>query len=90
MPSTGIPPTADLANTYYSQFEDDFVEEGDKHSTDDDADVVTGAQADGDDDNEDTLICERSNKDEEDFINCLEMALDKEEAGKGKIDDINK
>ena len=77
LPSSGIPDRADLAETYYSQFDEDF-ENGDRSDGDDDDD-------DGDDDDgEGTLVAMEGTKDSEfeDLIHFMETALDKGDTSK--------
>ncbi|XP_005105732.1 serine/threonine-protein kinase Nek11 [Aplysia californica] len=73
----GIPETPDLANTFYEQF----------NEFDDDADVVVGGGANDSDEAEGTLVDDPGQKEEEDFINYLERALDKDEAESTTVSD---
>ena len=70
----GIPDNPDLAETFYEQF----------NEFDDDNDIVVGGSTNlsnsEDEDVEGTLV--EGQKDEEDFINYLQRALEKDDGGK--------
>ncbi|XP_046329219.2 serine/threonine-protein kinase Nek11-like isoform X2 [Haliotis rufescens] len=79
----GIPDNPRLAETYYSQFEGDFDDDEDDNADDGIGDDEPEDYDDDDDimmDEERTLVAEEeTHNDVEDFIQCLEGALDKPE-----------
>ena len=97
----GIPEQADIANTFYSQFEEDFTpsdsdDEDEQAQTvirrktgdsDDDADVMFGSDGASQIDTEVTLT---KKDDEDELYNHLQYVLDKnEDAGEGILLTIN-
>ena len=92
----GIPEQADIANTFYSQFEEDFTpsdsDEDEQAQTvirrktgdsDDDADVMFGSDGASQIDTEVTLT---KKDDEDELYNHLQYVLDKnEDAGEGVL-----
>ena len=96
----GIPEQADIANTFYSQFEEDFTpsdsDEDEQAQTvirrkagdsDDDADVMFGSDGASQIDSEVTLT---KKDDEDELYNHLQYVLDKnEDAGEGVFFTVN-
>ena len=71
----GIPERADLAETYYSQFDEEF-------------EAANGGASDEDDENEKTLVGggEMEDAEVEDLISCMQNALDKSDTSELYMD----
>ena len=77
----GIPERADLAETYYSQFEDEFEEEeehAERLSGDEDSDEAEGTLLT-------TMVAREEDNEVGDLINCMQNALDRSDTSTSHI-----